>query len=365
MKLIKNLFLSLFALSALISCKKENENLQDGLFANIKTNKGDIVVQLFFDKTPNTVANFVALAEGKNPFVEEQYKGKPYYDGLKFHRVIPNFMIQGGDPLGDGSGGPGYKFKDEFHSDLKHDKAGILSMANAGPNTNGSQFFITHNETPWLDNMHTVFGEVAEGMEVVNSIAKDDVIESITIIRKGKEAKKFDAVKIFKEYYEKQAKELKEEAEKLEQIKLEKRAEIDALKSNGTTTKSGLIYQVLVKGSDEKPKKGTKIFINYAGYFENGELFDTSFESIAEACAQLDPHRVAANAYKPFPFTYGDKQGLIQGFIETFDNMNFGDKLLVFIPSKLGYGAQGYGAIPPNTNLVFEIEMLKEMPTQE
>lgn len=365
MKLIKNLFLSLFALSALISCKKENENLQDGLFANIKTNKGDIVVQLFFDKTPNTVANFVALAEGKNPFVEEQYKGKPYYDGLKFHRVIPNFMIQGGDPLGDGSGGPGYKFKDEFHSDLKHDKAGILSMANAGPNTNGSQFFITHNETPWLDNMHTVFGEVAEGMEVVNSIAKDDVIESITIIRKGKEAKKFDAVKIFKEYYEKQAKELKEEAEKLEQIKLEKRAEIDALKSNGTTTKSGLIYQVLVKGTDEKPKKGTKIFINYAGYFENGDLFDTSWEAISEKYQIFNLTKSAAKAFRPFPFTYGDKQGLIQGFIETFDNMNFGDKLLVFIPSKLGYGAQGYGAIPPNTNLVFEIEMLKEMPTQE
>jgi cyclophilin family peptidyl-prolyl cis-trans isomerase len=366
MRKLKNLFLSLLTLTALFSCKKEHDNLEDGLYADIKTNKGDIILKLHFDKVPNTVANFVALAEGKNPFVESQYKDKPFYDGLKFHRVIADFMIQGGDPLGDGSGGPGYKFSDEFHPDLKHDKAGVLSMANAGPGTNGSQFFITHKETPWLDNMHSIFGQVVEGMPVVDSIAQDDVIEKVTIIRKGKDAKKFDAVKIFKEYYENAAKEQKLLAEKAEKTRLDKQAQIEALKASGTKTKTGLIYQILEKGNGEKPKNETEVYIHYAGYLENGELFDTSYEKIAEEFGKLDRNKAAANAYQPFPFPYGKKQGLIPGFIEALDNMSYGDKAIVYIPSILGYGAQGAGhVIPPNSNIVFEIEMLKEMPTQE
>ncbi len=177
MKIKSILLLSLVTLFA--SCSKSYDNLKQGLYADIETSKGNIVVKLEFEKVPNTVANFVTLVEGKNPFVSEEFKGKHFYDGLKFHRVIPDFMIQGGDPMGDGSGGPGYKFKDEFHPDLKHSKAGIISMANAGPSTNGSQFFITHKETPWLDNMHSVFGEVVEGLDIINTIEANDVIEKV------------------------------------------------------------------------------------------------------------------------------------------------------------------------------------------
>ncbi|MDO9260743.1 MAG: peptidylprolyl isomerase, partial [Flavobacteriaceae bacterium] len=202
MKLFK--FSILFVLITLTACKTAKyPDLKDGLYAEIQTSKGDILLQLTYDKTPFTVASFVSLAEGSNKNVTDSIKGKRYYDGLKFHRVIKDFMIQGGDYLGTGEGGPGYSFPDECPIDslnnliLKHDKAGVLSMANAGPETNGSQFFITHKETPWLDGKHTVFGLVILGQEVVNAIVQDDIIKKIEIIRIGKDAKKFDAVKVF------------------------------------------------------------------------------------------------------------------------------------------------------------------------
>ena len=176
-------------------------NINDGIFAEIETTKGKILLKLEYQKTPVTVANFISLAEGTNNFVtDSKLKGKPFYNGLKFHRVIKDFMIQGGDPLGNGSGNPGYKFKDEF-TDLVHDKAGILSMANSGPSTNGSQFFITHKDTPWLNGKHTIFGRVINGMEVVNAIVQDDIINKITITRKGAAAKAFDASKVFSAYF--------------------------------------------------------------------------------------------------------------------------------------------------------------------
>ena len=157
---------------ALTGCKSQYSELGDGIFADIQTTQGDIIVQLEYEKTPFTVANFITLAEGTSPFVSDSLKGKPYYDGIIFHRVIKDFMIQTtGDPTGTGRGNPGYKFMDEFNDSLKHDKKGILSMANSGPVTNGSQFFITHKETPFLDGRHTVFGHVVEGIDVVDSIA--------------------------------------------------------------------------------------------------------------------------------------------------------------------------------------------------
>src|SRR3954468_4260106 len=168
---------------------------QDGIYAKFETSKGDIYTFLEYKKTPMTVGNFVGLAEGK---IKNSVKGEgvPYYDGLRFHRVIPNFMIQGGCPLGNGTGDPGYKFADEIDTSLKHKGPGILSMANAGPGTNGSQFFITHVETPWLDGKHTVFGHVVQGQDVVNKIAQNDTLKKLVILRKGKEAESFDAPKV-------------------------------------------------------------------------------------------------------------------------------------------------------------------------
>jgi cyclophilin family peptidyl-prolyl cis-trans isomerase len=361
MKITSILLLSIITFFA--SCSKSYDNLKEGLYADIETSKGNMIVKLEFEKVPNTVANFVTLAEGKNPFVSEEFKGKPFYDGLKFHRVIADFMIQGGDPNGDGSGGPGYKFKDEFHPDLRHSKAGILSMANAGPSTNGSQFFITHKETPWLDNMHTVFGEVVEGLEIINTITADDVIEKITIIRIGNTAKKFDAVKIFKNYYSSVAKEIKEAEEKAKQIIENKAKEITTLKATGTKTKSGLIYQIIKKGGDKKPSNGTQVNVNYAGYLENGQLFDTSYEDVAKLFGKFNQQRAQQGGYTPILSTIGNLQ-FIPGFIEGINMMNFGDKLMLYIPSELGYGQEGAGdVIPPNANIVFEVELLEFKPT--
>lgn len=352
----------------------------EGIFSTIETTKGKITLKLEYQKTPITVANFIALAEGKNTIVADPYKGKPFYDGLKFHRVIKDFMIQGGDPLGTGAGDPGYKFKDEIDPTLKHSKGGILSMANSGPATNGSQFFITHKETPWLDGRHTVFGEVIEGMDVVNKIEQDDQIIKVTISQKGKEAKKFDAGKIFAEYYANKAEDDKktaiEQAEKTRKqaeldalknkeyeekygpIMLAKKTEFEKLKATATTTESGLKYVILKKGSDKKPATGAQVLIGYAGYFENGKLFDASFEDVAKLYGKHDPMRAQQGGYNSFPFTYGNKTGLIPGFLEGLEKMNSGDRALIFIPSKLGYGERGAGGvIPPNTDLVFELEM--------
>ena len=335
----------------------------EGIFATISTNKGDIVLELEYKKTPVTVANFIALAEGKNTFVtQENLKGKPFFDGLKFHRVIKDFMIQGGDPAGNGSGGPGYAFKDEF-TDLKHNKAGILSMANSGPATNGSQFFITHKETPWLDGKHTVFGHVTEGMNVVNTIAANDVITKITIVKKGALAKKFDAAKVFTDYFNNKS----EDQKKLEAVKAAKKAYLATAKTTAITTPSGLMYAITQKGTGVKPANGATFYFNYAGYFEDGTLFDSSYEDVNKAYGKFDANRAAQNGYQSFPFEAGKKDGMIPGFIEGLENMGFGDKAIVYIPSNLAYGERGAGTvIPPNTMLIFELEMLeKQAPPKQ
>jgi len=365
MKPMTSLFLSLVAF--FFSCNTTTSTptpadvkLGDGMYAEIETNKGKIVLQLEYKKTPLTVANFVTLAEGKNEMVTvESKKGKPFYDGLKFHRVIQNFMIQTGDPNGDGSGGPGYKFADEITA-LKHDKAGILSMANAGKGTNGSQFFITHGPTPHLDGLHTVFGHVVQGQDVVNAIVQDDVMISVKIVRIGKDAKDFNAPKVFKDYYEKAAQEQKKAAEAAEKVKADKVKYFADIKTKATKTPSGLQYYVVKKGSGKKPAAGSTVNLDYSGYLENGFLFDSSVAQVAKDMGNYIPQKDAAGAYKPIPFQVGTKTGMIAGFIEGIEQMSLGDKIVVFIPSELGYGERGAGRgmIPANANLVFELEMM-------
>ena len=357
---------------------------EQGIFADMETSKGKITLKLEYQKTPVTVANFIALAEGTNTAVKEEYKGKRFFDGLKFHRVIANFMIQGGDPLGNGSGDPGYKFKDEI-TDLKHTKGGILSMANSGPATNGSQFFITHKETPWLDGKHTVFGEVTSGMDVVNAIQQNDVINKVTIIRKGKDAQAFNAAKTFTDYYANKAEDDKKQAaiaeeNRKKQLEAEAaakkvytdkygtvmKAKVDnlaAIRKGATKTESGLEYKIVSKGSGKKPAEGSQVYVHYAGYLEDGSLFDSSYAEVNKAYGKYDESRGSQNGYQPFPFTAGKKDGLIPGFIEVLSHMNVGDKAVAFIPANLGYGARGAGnVIPPNSNIIFEIELLDAMP---
>lgn len=324
-----------------------DNKLEDGLYANINTNKGEIFLELSFEQTPITVANFVSLSEGTNNQVDEVYSGKPYYDGLKFHRVIKDFMIQGGDPLGTGSGGPGYAFDDEFVETLKHDGPGVLSMANSGPATNGSQFFITHKETPWLNGGHTVFGKVVSGQEVVDSIAQNDTIISVKIVRKGKAARTFDAPAVFDNYF----------AEK-DKVKNDKADALTKLKEQAQFTESGLGYVITEAGSGEAVSEDKTINTHYAVYFEDGSLLDTSIKSVAEAYNMVNPKR----PYQPIPAQVGPEARMIEGFKEGLRLLKVGDKATLYLPYDLAYGESGNRGIPPMSNLIFEVEIVS---TQE
>lgn len=354
----KSILLLLLAVSSFYSCKNEHSNLPDGLYADIETNKGHIIVELDYKKAPITVANFVSLAEGKNEYVtDKNLKNKPFFDGLKFHRVIENFMIQTGDPLGTGSGDTGYKFKDEF-TDLKFNKPGVMAMANNGPGTNSSQFFITHVETPWLDGKHTIFGQVVQkGQEVVNQIKQDDNIVSVSIIRNGEAAKKFDVVKVFHDYFS----EIAKEQSKYAGVQKEKAASLNALKAKAIKTNSGLEYVITEKGTGKKPVIGSQVYISYSGFLEDGTLFDSSSADISKAFGKFIEEKAQANGYQLIPFTAGSKQGLIPGFIEGIEQLSLGDKATIFIPSHLAYGTTGAGGvIPPNANIIFEIQLLEK-----
>ena len=305
----------------------------NGLFATISTSKGEIKIELEFEKTPGTVGNFVGLSLG---LINNSIKplGEAYYNGLKFHRVINDFMIQAGCPFGTGTGDPGYKFDDEFHSELKHDSPGVISMANAGPSTNGSQFFITHVETPWLDNKHTVFGNVIDGMDVVNSISQNDEIISVKINAVGDKAKAFDAAKAFEDFNKSKA----------DRIKKEKENELKILKdlSKGfSKTSSGLLYKFEKENNSHKPSNGNKVKVHYKGILLDGTVFDSSFKR-----------------NQPIEFTLGVGQ-VIKGWDEGISLLGIGDKASFIIPSDLAYGAAGAGGvIPPNATLVFEVELI-------
>jgi peptidyl-prolyl cis-trans isomerase A (cyclophilin A) len=307
--------------------------MQNGIYAKFNTNKGVILVKLTHDKTPGTVGNFIGLAEGN---LENKIKpqGKPFYDGLKFHRVIPDFMIQGGCPLGTGTGDPGYKFDDEFHPELKHSGPGVLSMANSGPGSNGSQFFITHVETAWLDNKHTVFGNVVEGQDIVDSIAQGDVLESLEIVRVGEEAEKFNAIEAFRTFEGSRLKRIQEAKAKAE-------AEMEKLAAGFQKTTSGLRYQFIQKGEGAQAQKGKKVSVHYKGQLPNGNVFDSSY-----------------NRKQPIEFTLGVGQ-VIEGWDEGIALLKVGDKARFVIPSDLAYGSSGAGGvIPPNATLIFDVELM-------
>jgi len=364
-------FLFVFTLIlGLTSCKEDYPDLQDGIYAEINTSKGTFVAELYYEQTPITVANFVALAEGKSTMVGDSIQGKKFYDGLIFHRVIKDFMIQTGDPLGTGSGNPGYRFPDEIVDSLTHDSKGILSMANAGPGTNGSQFFVTLAPTPWLDGRHTVFGRVVEGQQVVDSIGQVETgdrdrpvnevkIESVRIIRKGKAANNFDAPKTFEE----RLAGITAETEQLEARQKERMTEDSqrflALKEDAQELESGLQIHFLEKGEGPKPGDNDMVQVYYEGYFTDGKPFDTNREELSKELGVFNQSRKDQRGYEPMVTPYGPAAQMIPGFKEGMQQMRVGDKAVVFIPSHLAYGPAGAGdVIPPNSDLIFVIEMV-------
>ena len=339
--------------------KETYEALSNGLYANLQTSKGAMLVKLEDEKAPVTVANFVGLAEGK---IDNKAKGKgvPFYDGTIFHRVIKDFMIQGGDPQGTGMGDPGYRFDDE-KNDLQHTGKGILSMANSGPNTNGSQFFITEVATPWLDGRHTVFGKVVKGENVIDEIANvekgaqdrpktDVVLEKVSIFSKGDQYKDYDAAKVFSEGKPKIQENNKAYLAKAEAEKKRKEAEfaenqqklVDDLKAGMTATPSGLLYKITKSTEGKKAAKGGIVSVHYAGKLVNGEEFDSSFKR-----------------NEPIEIPIGVGQ-VIKGWDEGILMLKEGETATLLIPPALGYGERGAGGvIPPNAWLIFDVELVK------
>jgi peptidyl-prolyl cis-trans isomerase A (cyclophilin A) len=307
--------------------------MENGIYAKFNTAKGAILVKLTHDLTPGTVGNFVGLAEG-NLENKVKLQGNKYYDGLKFHRVIPDFMIQGGCPQGTGTGGPGYSFDDEFHPTLKHNRPGVLSMANSGPASNGSQFFITHVPTEWLDNKHTVFGHVVEGQDVVDAVAQGDSLDSVEIVRVGDEAQKWNAIEAFITF--------KGERNKRDAaLKAEAEAKMEQLAAGFDKTESGLRYKMIQKGNGKKAENGKTVSVHYTGQLEDGKVFDSSY-----------PRK------KPIEFPLG-MGNVIEGWDEGIALLQVGDKARFVIPSDLAYGTRGAGGvIPPNATLIFDVELM-------
>ena len=308
--------------------------MENGIYAKMGTTKGAITIKLEHEKTPMTVANFVGLAEGtlENNVTEV---GTPYYNGLTFHRVIADFMIQGGDPTGTGAGGPGYQFEDEIHPELKHNRPGTLSMANAGPATNGSQFFITHGPTDWLDGKHTVFGYVVEGQDVVDAVAQGDTMETVEIVRVGADAEAWDASSVFST-----ARSAAEEAARAAQEAAD--AAIANLKADAEKTASGLMYIMHEEGKGPKPAAGQNVKVHYELKLADGVVVDSSYSRGTPLDIPIGVGRV------------------IPGWDEGIQLLNEGSKATLIVPSELGYGPSGAGGvIPPNATLIFKVELVQ------
>ena len=340
----------LLCASILISmggCSPMSESMKaiegkDGVFAIMETSQGEIVLELHYKQTPLTVTNFVGLAEGKLTAA----KGKPFYDGLKFHRVISkangdgqDFMIQGGDPAGNGTGGPGYKFPDEFVDELRHTGPGILSMANAGPGTNGSQFFITHVATPWLDGKHTVFGKVVAGQDIVNKTKQGDLIKKVTIVRQGEDAKNFTATQ---EDFDNRLVEVKEKNRKAKEEAFKKTIEMVEKKFAGSTkTPDGIYYTITKEGNGEKIGGRKTVTVKYKGYLMNDQVFDSS------------------DFHEPLTFITAGGQ-MIPGFDMMVQDMKLNEKRTIVLPPDLAYGEAGAGGvIPGNAYIAFDVEVIK------
>ena len=310
---------------------------KDGVFAIMETSKGSIVLELFYEKTPLTVTNFVGLAEG----TLDAAKGKHFYDGLTFHRVIKDFMIQGGDPEGTGRGGPGYRFADECFDDLTFDKPGYLAMANAGPGTNGSQFFITHVPTEWLNGKHTIFGKVVneDSQKVVNAVEQGDKIVKITIVRQGTAASKFTATQEDFNKLAEQAKTRAEEAKKAANAK--KIAEVEKAFPGYNKDSNGIYYKTTKEGSGSKIGARKNVACEYKGYLVDGHVFDQS------------------KGRGPLEFVTAGGQ-MIPGFDIMVQDMKLGEKRTIVVPSDLAYGDQGYpGVIPGGAYIAFDIEVVR------
>ncbi|MCI5518328.1 MAG: peptidylprolyl isomerase [Treponema sp.] len=348
MNVLKKIFIGLLVGSTFIfnvACSPKGKYMdalkgREGLFAVLTTEKGEIVLELFYKETPMTVANFVGLAEG----TLDAAKGKPFYNGLIFHRVISksngddqDFMIQGGDPLGLGTGGPGYKFPDEFVEGLTFDKPGKLAMANSGANTNGSQFFITHVPTEWLNYKHTIFGQVIEGQDVVNKVLQNDTIKSLKIIRQGADAENFKPTQAM---FDKLVEEQKEKNAKKEEAKMAKVIE------GCDKTSNGIYWKTLKNGNGKKVGKGKSVTAEYKGYLVDGTMFDASKEFHPQG-------------HEPLEFTTGAGQ-MIAGFDEMVQDMEYGETRHMVLPPELAYGSRGYpGVIPGNAYICFDVKVVK------
>jgi peptidylprolyl isomerase len=331
---IKNVAAVCMLAALIVSCKKSD--LPAGLFARLVTAKGDIVVQLQYDKAPLTVGNFVGLAEGKL----DASKGKKYFDGLTFHRVVPDFVIQSGDPKNDGTGGPGYEFPNEIASDLKYDAEGIVGMANAGPNTNGSQFFITMKAVPELDGGYSIFGKVVKGMDVVKKVAQGDKIVKVEIVRNGHAARAF---KTDQKAWDSREKPMVAAIKKAADDK--RAADIAAIKQKWpdlVADADGIYQKTLKVGSGAGPATGQTVSVSYKGMLISGQVFD-----------QSDFHG------GPVDFQVGVGR-IIPGWDKVVMQMKKGEKRMIVIPPELAYGSRGTpgGPIAPDSFLAFEVELV-------